>query len=263
LMRVRQLTQDDAHIFCREDQILEESIRFCELTQAVYKDLGFDNYIVKLETRPEKRIGSDELWDKAEAGLQQALEKLGMNYEISPGDGAFYGPKLAFIIRDAIGREWGCGTLQLDFNLPERLDAFYIGADSAKHRPVMLHRAVLGSMERFIGILLENYSGALPIWLAPTQTVVASIVNEYDGYANEVVEALKAAGVRVESDLRSEKINYKVREHSLQKVPYIVAVGQREMTDKTVAVRTFGSDKQEVMSLDAFVAKMTKEAALP
>lgn len=263
LMRVRQFTQDDAHIFCREDQIHDESLRFCRLTERIYNDLGFKNYVIKLETRPENRIGSDELWDRAEGALMQALKDLGMEYTISPGDGAFYGPKLAFVVRDAIGREWGCGTLQVDFNLPERLDAFYIGADSARHRPVMLHRAILGSIERFIGIMIENYAGAFPVWLAPTQVVVASIVNEYDAYAHDVIDALSKAGVRVEADLRAEKINYKVREHSLQKVPYIVAVGAREAADKTVAVRTFGSDKQETVSLDAFVAKVAAEAQSP
>lgn len=263
LLRVRQFTQDDAHIFCREDQILEESFRFCRLVERVYKDLGFDNYSVKLETRPEQRIGSDELWDKAEGGLQKALEELKMDYSISPGDGAFYGPKLAFVVRDAIGREWGCATLQLDFNLPERLDAHYIAADGSKQRPVMLHRAVLGTFERFIGILIENYAGALPTWLAPVQAVVTPITNDFDAYAGEVYSQLREAGVRVEQDLRSEKITYKVREHSLQKVPYIVAVGGREAEQKTVAIRRFGSDKQEIMPLADFVAMLSKEAALP
>lgn len=263
LMRVRQFTQDDAHIFCREDQIESESIAFCELTKAIYKDLGFDNYVVKLETRPEKRIGSDELWDKAEAGLQNALEKLGMKYEISPGDGAFYGPKLAFIIRDAIGREWGCGTLQLDFNLPERLDASYIGDDSSKHRPVMLHRAVLGSIERFIGILIENYAGKLPLWLAPTQVVVASITNDANPYAEEVYEKLKAAGLRAELDIRNEKINYKVREHSVGKVPNLFVVGMREMEERKVAIRRLGSDGQDVQSLDAALEAITQACRAP
>lgn len=263
LLRVRQFTQDDAHIFCTEDQIMAECIRFCRLTEEVYKDFGFDNYVIKLETRPEKRVGSDELWDKAENGLMHALKELGIEYTISPGDGAFYGPKLAFVIRDAIGREWGCATLQLDFNLPERLDASYIGEDGARHRPVMLHRAILGSIERFIGILIENYAGALPVWLAPVQAVVATITNEFDPYAVEVAAQLKAVGVRVETDLRAEKIPYKVREHSLQKVPYILAVGAREAAERTVAVRRFGSDKQEVMSLHDFTAMIAKEAALP
>jgi threonyl-tRNA synthetase len=263
LMRVRQFTQDDAHIFCSEDQILEESIRFCKLTERVYKDLGFDSYTIKLETRPENRVGSDELWDKAENGLMQALKELGMEYEISPGDGAFYGPKLAFVVRDAIGREWGCATLQLDFNLPERLDASYIGEDGGRHRPVMLHRAILGSIERFIGILIENYAGALPVWLAPIQAVVANIITDDTAYASKVIDALKAKGVRVEADFRPEKINYKVREHSLQKIPYIIAVGAREAEENTVSVRTFGSDKQSVMTLDEFLAKIETEAKAP
>ena len=263
LLRVRQFTQDDAHIFCTEDQIMDECIQFCRLTEKIYKDMGFDSYVIKLETRPENRVGSDELWDKAENGLMQALKELGMEYTISPGDGAFYGPKLAFIIRDAIGREWGCATLQLDFNLPVLLDASYISEDSAKHRPVMLHRAILGSIERFIGILIENYAGALPVWLAPVQAVVATITNDFDDYGCEVIEALKGAGVRVESDFRAEKINYKVREHSLQKIPFILAVGAKDRESRSVTVRRFGSDKQEVIALDDFVKQITKETALP
>lgn len=263
IIRVRQFTQDDAHIFCREDQILEESIKFCELTKAIYEDLGFHDYVVKLETRPEKRIGSDELWDKAENGLKAALEKLGMKYTIAPGDGAFYGPKLAYIIRDAIGREWGCGTLQLDFNLPERLDASYIGQDGAKHRPVMLHRAILGALERFIGIMLENYAGKLPLWLAPVQCVVAPITSEVAGYATEVYEALKARGLRAELDLRNEKINYKVREHSLQKVPVMFVVGGREAQDKTVAIRRLGSQDQTVQPLKTALEELALSAKAP
>jgi threonyl-tRNA synthetase len=263
IMRVRQFTQDDAHIFCREDQILSESIKFCELTKAVYKDIGFDNYIVKLETRPEKRIGSDALWDKAEQGLKDALEKLGMEYTISPGDGAFYGPKLAFIIRDAIGREWGCGTLQLDFNLPERLDATYIAEDGSKHRPVMLHRAVLGSIERFIGILIENYAGKLPLWLAPVQCVVATITSDADDYARDVAARLAAAGLRVETDLRNEKINYKVREHSLAKVPVMFVLGKREADEKTVAIRRLGEERQAFEPLEIAVNTMISQAKPP
>jgi threonyl-tRNA synthetase len=263
LMRVRQFTQDDAHIFCREDQILSESIKFCELTKAIYKDLGFNDYVVKLETRPENRIGSDELWDKAEGGLKDALEKLEMDYTISPGDGAFYGPKLAFIVRDAIGREWGCATLQLDFNLPERLNAEYIGEDGARHRPVMLHRAVLGSIERFIGILIENYAGKLPMWLMPTQCVVAPITSEADDYAREVYEELKKRGIRAEIDLRNEKINLKVREHSLQKVPALFVVGAREAADRTVAIRRLGSDGQQVISLSDAAEALANEAKPP
>ncbi len=251
LMRVRQFTQDDAHIFCREDQIESESVAFCELLQAVYKDLEFHDVKVKLATRPEKRVGSDATWDKAEQGLKDALKAAGLAYEIAEGDGAFYGPKLEFHIRDAIGRSWTCGTLQLDFNLPERLDASYIGEDGAKHRPVMLHRAVLGSIERFIGILIENYAGKLPLWLAPTQVVVASITNDANGYATEVHEKLKAAGLRAELDIRHEKINYKVREHSVGKVPVMFVVGMREAEEKTVAIRRLGSDGQDMQKLDA------------
>jgi threonyl-tRNA synthetase len=262
-IRVRQFTQDDGHIFCREDQILEESIKFCELTKKMYEDLGFSDYVVKLETRPEKRIGSDELWDKAENGLKEALEKLGMKYTIAPGDGAFYGPKLAYIIRDAIGREWGCGTLQIDFNMPERLDAFYIGEDGQKHRPVMLHRAILGALERFIGILIENYAGKLPLWLAPVQCVVAPITSEHEPYAQEVYKALKAKGLRVEIDGRNEKINYKVREHSVQKVPVMFVVGGRETQDKTVAIRRLGSQDQTVQPLGQAIEELAVSAKPP
>jgi len=263
IIRVRQFTQDDAHIFCREDQILEESIRFCELTKRVYEDLGFSDYVIKLETRPEKRIGSDELWDKAENGLKEALDKLGMAYTISPGDGAFYGPKLAYIIRDAIGREWGCGTLQLDFNLPERLDASYIGEDGKKHRPVMLHRAVLGALERFIGIMIENYAGKLPLWLAPVQCVVATITSDADGYAQEIYKRMFDAGLRVELDMRNEKINYKVREHSLAKVPVMFVVGKREAEEKKVAIRRLGSQDQEVESTDQAIETLLKSCLPP
>jgi len=263
LMRVRQFTQDDAHIFCREDQIMEECVKFCELTKAVYKDLGFDNYVVKLETRPENRIGSDELWDKAEAGLEDALKALNMPYELAPGDGAFYGPKLAFIIRDAIGREWGCGTIQLDFNLPERLDASFTGADGERHRPVMLHRAVLGSIERFIGILIENYAGKLPLWLAPVQCVVTTITGKADEYAMEVHRKLLDAGIRAELDIRNEKINYKVREHSHAKVPNLFVVGVKEAEDKSVAIRRLGSQDQSVVALDTAIDDLIAEAKAP
>lgn len=263
LMRVRQFTQDDAHIFCREDQIMEECVKFCELTKAIYKDLGFDNYTVKLETRPENRIGSDELWDKAESGLENALKKLEMPYEISPGDGAFYGPKLAFIVRDAIGREWGCGTIQLDFNLPERLDALYTAEDGSRQRPVMLHRAVLGSIERWIGIMIENYAGKLPLWLAPVQCVVATITSEADEYAREVLRELQAKGIRAEIDVRNEKINYKVREHSLQKVPYLYVVGKREADERKVAIRQLGSDAQTVQIMDIAIEDLALAAQPP
>lgn len=263
LMRVRQFTQDDAHIFCREDQIMEECVKFCELTKAIYQDLGFDNYTVKLETRPENRIGSDELWDKAEKGLEDALKKLDMPYILSPGDGAFYGPKLAFIIKDAIGREWGCGTIQLDFNLPERLDALYTAEDGSRQRPVMLHRAVLGSIERFIGIMIENYAGKLPLWLAPVQCVVATITSEADEYAREVLRELRAKGIRAELDVRNEKINYKVREHSLQKVPYLYVVGKREADERKVAIRQLGSDAQTVQIMDLAIEDLVFAAQAP
>jgi threonyl-tRNA synthetase len=263
ILRVRQMTQDDAHIFCTEDQIVSETAQFCDLVKRIYKDLGFDNYRAVIATRPEKRTGSEEIWDKAEQALADSVTKAGIEFKFDPGEGAFYGPKLEFHLTDAIGRSWQCGTLQLDFILPERLDAYYIAEDSSKKRPVMLHRAALGSLERFYGILIENYSGAFPTWLAPVQAVVASISNDFDDYATEVTNALLARDIRVESDLRFEKINYKVREHSLQKIPYIIAVGAREREERTVAVRRFGSDKQEVMKLDAFIDMIAKEAALP
>ncbi len=263
LMRVRQFTQDDAHIFCREDQIMEECVKFCELTKAIYKDLGFDDYTVKLETRPDNRIGSDELWDKAEKGLEDALKKLDMPYVLSPGDGAFYGPKLAFIVRDAIGREWGCGTIQLDFNLPERLDALYTAEDGSRQRPVMLHRAVLGSIERWIGIMIENYAGKLPLWLSPVQCVVATITSEADEYAKEVLAELKAKGIRAELDVRNEKINYKVREHSLQKVPFLFVVGKREAEERNVAIRQLGSDGQTIKNVDVAIEDLQLAAQPP
>ncbi len=263
LMRVRQFTQDDAHIFCREGQIMEECVKFCELTKAVYKDLGFNDYTVKLETRPENRIGSDALWDKAEAGLEDALKKLGMDYVVSPGDGAFYGPKLAFIVRDAIGREWGCGTIQLDFNLPERLDALYTAEDGSRQRPVMLHRAILGSIERFIGIMIESYAGKLPLWLAPVQAVIATITDKADDYAMRLYEEMKAAGIRVELDTRNEKINYKVREHSLAKVPVLYVLGVREAEENKVAIRRLGSQDQEVLEWQAAFEALKSQAKPP
>lgn len=262
LLRLRQFVQDDAHIFCREDQILSESVKFFTLVQAMYKDLGFDDYKITFETRPEMRIGSDELWDKAENALENALKEMGFDYEVCEGDGAFYGPKVGFIIRDAIGREWGCGTLQLDFNLPERLDANYIGEDGNRHRPVMLHRAALGALERFIGILIENYGGKLPVWLAPTQCVIATITDEAKPYAEELAAKMKAAEIRVETDLRNEKINYKVREHSVQKVPYICVLGAREAEDKTVSLRTLGSQDTQTLS-EADILSMLKDKAKP
>jgi threonyl-tRNA synthetase len=250
LMRVRQFTQDDAHIFCREDQIFDEAREFLKLFFACYKDLGFENIDLKVATRPEKRIGTDDQWDRAEKALIDALEQQNLPYTLAPGDGAFYGPKYEFHIRDAIGRSWTCGTFQLDYNLPERLDASYIGEDGQKHRPVMLHRAILGSIERFIGILIESYAGKLPLWLAPVQCVVTTITSEADEYAASIFAQLKAAGLRVEMDTRNEKINYKVREHSLAKVPVMFVVGKREAQEHTVAIRRLGSDAQEVVGLD-------------
>ncbi len=263
LMRVRGFTQDDAHIFCTEDQIEQECAGFISLLSSVYRDLGFEKFDIKLSTRPEVRVGSDEIWDKAESALQKAIEGLGLPYEINPGDGAFYGPKLDFKLTDAIGREWQCGTFQADFNLPVRLDAEYVGEDGMKHRPVMLHRAVLGSFERFIGILLENYAGKLPFWLAPRQVVVASIVSDADAYVHEVVAALRKAGVRAEADVRNEKINYKVREHSVGKVPVILAIGMQEVEAGTVSVRRLGETRTETMSLDEAVKTFGFEALPP
>ncbi|PRY93975.1 threonine--tRNA ligase [Donghicola tyrosinivorans] len=263
IMRVRGFTQDDAHIFCTDDQIEAETKKFIEFLSKIYADLGFDDWTIKLSTRPEKRIGSDESWDRVEAALGNACRAAGHDYEIQEGEGAFYGPKLEFTLTDAIGREWQCGTLQVDPNLPERLDANYIGQDGAKHRPVMLHRAVLGSFERFIGILIENSAGKLPFWLAPRQVVVASIVSDADGYVQEVVDALKAAGIRAEADFRNEKINYKVREHSLGKVPVILAVGMKEVEERTVSVRRLGEKQTSMATLDEIVVTLKGEATPP
>jgi threonyl-tRNA synthetase len=263
LMRVRAFTQDDAHIFCTEDQITSETEAFCELLLSVYKDFGFTDVVVKFSDRPEVRAGSDETWDKAEAALKEATEAAGLEWTLNPGEGAFYGPKLEFVLRDAIGRDWQCGTLQVDFVLPERLDAHYIGEDGEKHRPVMLHRAILGSFERFIGILIENYAGKLPFWLAPTQVVVATIVSDADDYAADVVKALKAAGVAAEADTRNEKINYKIREHSHAKVPVILVVGRKEAEEGTVAMRRLGGKDQEVLALSQAVDILEREAAGP
>ena len=250
LMRVRGFTQDDGHIFCTEDQIEAQTGEFIELLSGIYSDLGFKNFDIKLSTRPETRVGSDETWDKAELSLESAIKNLGYPYKIDDGDGAFYGPKLDFVLTDALGREWQCGTFQLDFNLPDRLDAEYIGEDGDKHNPVMIHRAVLGSFERFIGILIENYAGKLPFWLAPQQVVVASIVSEVNDYALEVCELLKQKGIRADVDLRNEKIGYKVREHSAKKVPFIFAIGKKEKTDKSLSIRQIGSTDTKSMSLD-------------
>ena len=258
IMRVRGFTQDDGHIFCAEEQIESETAKFIAFLSKVYADLGFHDWTIKLSTRPEKRIGSDESWDLVEKALGDACKAAGYDYEVLEGEGAFYGPKLEFTLTDAIGRTWQCGTLQVDPNLPERLDANFIGADGAKHRPFMLHRATLGSFERFIGILIEEHAGKLPFWLAPRQVVVASITSEADDYVLEVVETLKAAGVRAEADVRNEKINYKVREHSVGKVPIILAVGHREVEERTVSVRRLGEKQTLVQSLEA----VTKELAL-
>ncbi len=254
IMRVRAFTQDDAHIFCEESQINAETVDFCKLLKEVYADFGFENVKVKFSTRPEKRAGSDATWDKAEAALAEAVKIAGLDCEINPGEGAFYGPKLEFTLVDAIGREWQCGTLQVDFILPERLDANYIASDGSKQRPVMLHRAILGSFERFIGMLIENYAGKFPLWLAPVQMVVATITNDSDEYAAGVVKKLKAAGFRVEADLDAQKINAKIREHSLKKVPYILAIGKKEAEIGSVSVRKFGEETQSVMSVDEFIA---------
>jgi threonyl-tRNA synthetase len=263
LMRVRHFVQDDAHIFCTEDQVTAETLSFCGLLQSVYRDFGFEDVAVKFSDRPETRAGSDAVWDRAEGALKAAVDEAGLSYTLNPGEGAFYGPKLEFVLRDAIGRDWQCGTLQVDFVLPERLDAEYVGEDGQKHRPVMLHRAILGSFERFIGILIENYAGRMPMWLAPVQAVVATITDAADGYAEEVRAALAEAGVRVELDVRNEKINYKVREHSLAKVPAMLVVGAKEVEDRTVALRRLGGREQETLALGEAVATLKRESAPP
>jgi threonyl-tRNA synthetase len=263
LMRVRQMTQDDAHIFCRESQIQSETEAFCALLDSVYADMGFTDVRILLATRPEARAGSDETWDLAEKALGDALRATGRDFTISPGDGAFYGPKLEFHLKDAIGRSWQLGTLQLDFVLPERLDAAYIAEDGSRQRPVMLHRAIFGSLERFIGVLLESYAGKLPFWLAPRQVVVASIVSDADPFVHEVVAALRKAGVRAEADVRNEKINYKVREHSVGKVPVILAIGMQEVEGRTVSVRRLGENRTETIGLDSAVATFGFEALPP
>lgn len=263
IMRVRGFTQDDAHIFCSEDQIEDETKRFIDFLSGIYKDLGFEGFKVKFSDRPETRAGSDEVWDKSESALKAATQAAGCEFELNPGEGAFYGPKLEFVLTDAIGRDWQCGTLQVDFVLPERLDATYVGADGSKHRPVMLHRAVLGSFERFIGILIEEHAGKLPFWLAPRQVVVASITGEANDYVTEVVDILRNAGIRAETDIRNEKINYKVREHSVGKVPVILAVGHREVEERTVTVRRLGENKTSVTSLTEITDELAKAAKAP
>ena len=263
LLRVRHFTQDDAHIFCTEDQITEETIDVCRLVLSIYRDFGFEDVVIKFADRPDNRIGSDEIWEKSENALRGAIESMGLEYKYNPGEGAFYGPKIEFVLRDAIGRDWQCGTLQVDLNLPARLGATYIGEDGAKHVPVMLHRALFGSLERFTGILIEHYAGALPLWLAPMQVMVTTITSDGDDYALEVASRMRAAGLRVDTDLRNEKINYKVREHSLQKIPAIVAVGNREVEARTVAVRRLGAKGQRVVGLDEAVAALVEEARPP
>ena len=261
LMRVRAFIQDDAHIFCTEDQITSETKSFCDLLMSIYKDFGFDDVIVKFSDRPEVRAGEDSVWDRAENALIEAVQAADYEYDLNPGEGAFYGPKLEFVLRDAIGRDWQCGTLQVDFVLPERLDASYVGEDGERHRPVILHRAILGSFERFIGILIENFAGRFPFWLAPLQTVVATITDDASDYAEEVLAALKTAGIRAEADLRNEKINYKIREHSHGKVPIILVVGGREAEERTVAIRRLGGKAQEIVALDQAVDTLHSEAA--
>jgi threonyl-tRNA synthetase len=269
IMRVRQFTQDDAHIFCREDQLIEEVRLFCDLLDSVYRDLGFEQYAIKLALRPDQRYGTDAEWDRAEQNLRDAVKAAGRDgpeygWEELPGEGAFYAPKLEFHLTDAIGRTWQCGTIQADTVLPERLDASYVGEDGERHRPVMLHRAVLGTFERFLGIMIEHYAGKMPLWLAPVQAVVATIVSDADDYARAVAAQLAAAGIRVETDLRNEKINYKVREHSLAKVPNLLVVGRREEEEGTVALRRLGSDEhQKIMPLAELVAMLRTEALPP
>jgi threonyl-tRNA synthetase len=263
LTRVRSMVQDDAHIFCREDQIEEETRKFCVLLLKVYHELGFEDLTVKFSDRPAMRAGEDSVWDKAEAQLEAGARASGLSYTLNPGEGAFYGPKLEFILKDAIGRDWQCGTLQLDFVLPERLDASYIGEDGKKHRPAMLHRAIFGSLERFIAIFIEHYAGKFPLWAAPVQAVVATVTQEGDLYAQHVLEKLKAAGLRAEIDLRNEKINYKIRELSLQKTPYILVVGKKEALEGTVALRKLGGEAQEVLALQSVIDKLVDEAVPP
>lgn len=265
LMRVREFTQDDAHIFCTPEQMEEECVRTIKLILDIYKDFGFDNVKIYLSTRPDSvyRIGSDEIWDISEKALANALEHNGYAYEINEGEGAFYGPKLEFILKDAIGREWQCGTVQMDMNLPQRFDISYIGEDGEKHQPVMLHRALFGSIERFLGILIENHAGKLPLWLSPEQVVVCPIVSDIDGYAEELTQKLRAAGLYARADLRNEKISYKIRELSLQKVPVIAVVGAKEKENGTVTVRRFGSEKQETMKVEDFIKALVEEAKMP
>jgi len=259
MMRVRAFTQDDAHIFCTPEQITEESIEVCKLILDIYRGFGFDDVRIKFADRPEVRVGEDAIWDQAEQALLKALEVGGLDYTHNPGEGAFYGPKLEFVLRDAIGRDWQCGTLQVDLNMPGRLGASYIGEDGEKHLPVMLHRAIFGSLERFMGILIEHHAGNLPLWLAPVQVKILTITSDADDYATEIAALLRTHGLRVETDLRNEKISYKVREHSVAKIPVQFAVGQRELENRSVAIRRLGSKKQEVMSLDDAIVALKSE----
>ena len=263
IMRVRNFVQDDAHIFCREDQIAGEVKKFSELLQNVYEDLGFSECKVKFSDRPAVRAGNDDMWDRAEEGLKAALESENIPYVTNPGEGAFYGPKVEFVLRDALGRDWQCGTLQVDYVLPERLDASYMGEDGQKYRPVMLHRAILGSLERFIGMLIEHHAGKFPVWLAPVQVVVAPITSDANEYGALVAQKLKEIGIRVEEDFRNEKISYKIREHSLKKVPYLFVVGKKEEEQQTVSIRKLGGDSQEVLALSAALGKLENEGKMP
>lgn len=263
LMRVRSFIMDDAHIFCRPDQIISETKIFCDLLKGIYKDLGFEEVFIEFSDRPAVRAGSDEVWDQAEAALLEAVKATGLDYTVNPGDGAFYGPKLDFILKDVIGRKWQCGTWQVDFVLPERLDANYIAEDGQKHRVVMLHRAILGSFERFIGILIEHYAGHFPFWMAPVQVVVATITHEGDAFAKKAYAALRDAGLRARLDVRNEKINYKVREHSVAKTPVLFVIGKREAEGNTVSIRRLGSEKQETISLEDAIQGLVKDARIP
>ncbi len=263
LMRVRAFTQDDAHIFCTEEQITEECVKVTKLVLDIYKDFGFEDVVVKFSDRPEKRVGSDEIWDRSEAALKIAVEAAGLDYKLNPGEGAFYGPKLEFVLRDAIGRDWQCGTIQVDLNLPERLGATFVDSDGERREPVMIHRALFGSVERFCGILIEHFAGRLPFWLSPTQIMIASITDEANEYAQLVKDRLLSSGVRAELDLRNEKISYKVREHSVTKIPVILVVGKREAEESTVAVRRLGGKAQDMMSLDQAVQQFAKEGCSP
>jgi threonyl-tRNA synthetase len=262
LMRLRSFVQDDAHIFCTEQQIISETSNFCNLLMEIYKDFGFEDITIKFSDRPKNRAGNDEVWDQAEKSLMNAVESAGYNYELNPGEGAFYGPKLEFVLRDAIGRDWQCGTLQVDFVLPERLNASYIGEDGQKYRPVMLHRAILGSFERFIGILIENYSGRLPAWLSPVQVALATINSNCNDYANEIASELRENEIRCITDFRNEKLNYKLRELSLQKINFIAIIGEKELKNKNVVLRTLGSKEQEVHSFDEFIKKIKKSCRI-